>query len=83
MNHDHAPADWFAGLAGVCFSIWQWATAGMSPLSAMVAVLSLVLILLRVRESVARYKIMRQFSGVNKGVIRRIMEAIQTKPGDL
>ncbi len=83
MNHDHAPADWFAGLAGVCVSLWQWATVGMSPLSVLVAVASLVLIALRVRESIARHRLMSQFGQANKGVIRRIIEAIQTKPGDL
>lgn len=83
MNHDHAPADWFAGLAGVCVSLWQWATVGMSPLSVLVAVASLILIALRVRESIARHRLMKEFGSVNKGLIHRIIDRIQTKPGDL
>lgn len=83
MNHDDAPADWFAGLSGAVVSLWIWATDGMSPLSVLVALASLVMIALRVRESIARHRLMTEFGSVNKGLIQRIIDRIQTKPGDL
>lgn len=83
MTHDHAPADWAAGGLGFVFSVWQWATEGMSPLSVLVAVSSLILIALRVYESHQRRKLMREFGTVNKSALRKIFDAVQTKPDDL
>jgi ABC-type phosphate transport system auxiliary subunit len=83
MQHDHAPADWLASLFGACVSLWIWATDGMSPLSVLVALGSLALIAARLRESIARHRLMKEFGSVNKGLIHRIIDRIQTKPGDL
>ena len=84
MTHDHAsaPSDWAASGLGVCFSLWSWATEGMSPLAVLVAVGSLVLIVLRIYESWQRRKLMKQFGEVNKSSLRRMVDAISTKPGD-
>jgi Flp pilus assembly protein TadB len=83
VTHDHAPADWAASGIGFIFTVWQWATDGMSPLSTLVAVLSLALILLRIRESRQRRRLMQEFGEVNKSTLRRMVDAISTKPGDL
>lgn len=85
MTHDHAsaPSDWAASGLGVCFSLWSWATEGMSPLAVLVAIGSLVLIVLRIYESWQRRKLMKQFGEVNKSSLRRMVDAISTKPGDL
>lgn len=82
MTHDHAPADWAAGGLGLCFSLWQWATEGMSPLAVMVAIGSLVLIVLRIYESWQRRKLMQQFGAANRSTLRKMFDAVSTKPDD-
>lgn len=83
MNHDNAPTDWIASVFGLLVTAWQWSTAGMSPLSIALAACSLLLVILRISESVERRRLMRQFGQVNRGVLRRMLDAISTKPGDL
>ena len=82
MPHDHAPTDWAVSVAGLCISAWQWITAGMSPLAALVAILSVVLAILRIRESIERRRLMAQFGTTNRGVLRRIADALATKPAE-
>ena len=83
IQHDHAPTDWAVSVFGLAVSAWQWATDGMSPLSIAVALGSLVLVGLRIRESIERSRLMQVFGQTNKGVIKRLVDALQTKPGDL
>lgn len=85
MTHDHAsaPSDWAASGIGLCFTLWSWATEGMSPLAVVVAIGSLILIVLRIIEWHQRRKLMKEFGEVNKSTLRRMVDAISTKPGDL
>ena len=54
----------------------------MSPLAALVAILSVVLAILRIRESIERRRLMAQFGTTNRGVLRRIADALATKPAE-
>lgn len=83
MTHDHPPTDWAVSLTGLAVSAWQWATDGMSPLSIAVAVGSLLLVILRIRESIERRRLMQHFGAANRSVLSRIADALSTRPGDL
>jgi hypothetical protein len=82
MTHDHTPSDTAAAF-GMAVSMWQWLTAGMSPLSVLLTLASLALVALRIREAIQRRKLMKEFGEVNKSTLRRMVDAISTKPGDL
>lgn len=83
MTHDHPATDWTVSIFGMAVSVWQWATDGMSPLSVIVALSSLVLVALRIRESVDRRRLMNQFGTVNRSALRKIVDAMSTRPDDL
>lgn len=83
MTHDNASADWAASIFGLAYAVWEWATAGMSPLSIAVAIGSLVLVIMRINESAERRRLMRQFGQVNRGVLRRMLDAVSSRPARL
>lgn len=82
MTHDHTPSDTAAAF-GMAVSMWQWLTAGMSPLSILLTLVSLALVFIRIREAMQRQKLMKEFGEVNKSSLKRMVDAISTKPGDL
>lgn len=56
-NHEaHVGGSWWASGAGWIMSFWAWASAGMSPLAALLAVLTVVLTAIKIAQEIRAWR---------------------------